>query len=119
MERKWKIQQMERHVETGVVTTVFWRYELTDGDYTVGYGEPLQLVNNHTDVDVENGFIPFDELNEESVMQWVIDSLGEGYINHMDENLMVDVNNHRKQIESFSYGLPWEIEVVGEHPDVE
>jgi len=112
MEKIWKIQQLERHVETGVVTTVYWRYEVVDGDYVAGYGEPLKLVDDYTNIDTENGFITFDELSEESVIEWVKDTLGEDYIHHMNERLVEDINAHNIQINSFSFGLPWEDDVI-------
>lgn len=72
MQFDWTIAQLERQTETGGVITAHWRVSSEDEAFTAGsYGS----AGFTPDPESEN-FIPFEELTEEVVIDWVKDALG-------------------------------------------
>ncbi len=66
----WKIDQLERNPLTGVVITVQWECHGVDDETqnSVYISSSLRLPPNDPD---NPDFIPFDELSEQAVLEWV------------------------------------------------
>jgi hypothetical protein len=63
----WKIEQMERRAESGGVITAYWRATTDDDGYSAtSYGSV-----SFTPDPASPGFVPFDSLTEDMVLQWV------------------------------------------------
>jgi hypothetical protein len=118
MEKIWKIQQLERHIESGVVIGIHWKYTVSSDDFTASHQDVLQIVDDYRNVDTENNFVPFENLDEPKLIEWAITKLGNEFVLHMDEKLSNEVQLHINKTQQFSYGLPWE-EVLTEEPEIE
>lgn len=67
----WSILSLERNTSDGGVVVAHWRCDGADGDYKAGaYGS----VGFTPDPEAE-GFIPFDQLTEADVLEWVYASV--------------------------------------------
>ncbi len=115
MERIWKVRQLERHVQSGVVTGIHWRYEVSSNNFTASHQDVLQIIDDYREVDTQNNFIAFENLDETTIIQWITNKLGNDFISHMDEKLSNEVQSDITKIQQFSYGLPWE-ETPNEEP---
>ena len=119
MERIWKVRQLERHVQSGVVTGIHWRYEVSSNNFTASHQDVLQIIDDYREVDTQNNFIAFENLDETTIIQWITNKLGNDFISHMDEKLSNEVQSDINRIQQFSYGLPWEETPTEEPMDVE
>lgn len=64
IEYAWKIEQMERKPDTGLVTVVHYRVTATDGDLVADVYGTLSMEPGET-------FIPFEQLTQRDVISWV------------------------------------------------
>jgi hypothetical protein len=72
MNHTWKIEQLEyNNDEHGGVITAHWRCFSTDGNHTVSRYGSAGFTPNPED----EGFIPLEELSEETVLEWVWESV--------------------------------------------
>lgn len=62
-----KILDLERNLSDGTVTEVYWQATLKDGEYSVGAYGTVSLVRD----DNSAAFIPFEDLTEAKVIEWV------------------------------------------------
>ena len=67
----WTITQLERNADDNGVVTAHWRVSAVDGDYTASsYGTCSWTPEPSTE-----GFVPFEDLTEAMVIEWVKGSL--------------------------------------------
>jgi hypothetical protein len=67
----WSIAQLERNADDNGVVTAHWRVSAVDGDYTASsYGTCSWTPDPSTE-----GFVPFEDLTEAMVIEWVKGSL--------------------------------------------
>ena len=67
----WSIANLERNTSDGGVVVAHWRATATDGDFSASsYG----TVGFTPDPDSED-FVPFDDLTEADVLEWVYESV--------------------------------------------
>ena len=67
----WTIAQLERNTADGGVVVAHWRVSKTDGDYSASsYG-----TCSWTPEPTSDDFVPFEDLTEALVIEWVKDSL--------------------------------------------
>tara|TARA_B110000858_G_C17782889_1_gene465684 strand:+ start:1549 stop:1860 length:312 start_codon:yes stop_codon:yes gene_type:complete len=102
MEYTWKIYDLKRTIDNGVVTSVTYACE---GEYESNFdrkiGE-LEVVGSTSD----EGFVSFDDLTEEIVLGWVSSSIDQPAI----ELLISSSIHERVQIQSAiteATGTPW------------
>ena len=98
----WKIAQLERETEDNFVFTAHWTVnaiEITEdkqysaGSYgSIGFQRPENLV-------------PFEELNEELVVSWVQEAIGEEQVETMETAL--DAQIAEQKAPTKAQGLPW------------
>lgn len=98
----WKITQMKRKPLNGCVFMVDYNITGTDGEYT---GETfcstlLEIPEN------ENDLIPFENLSEDLVLQWVKERLGEGSIENLKKEVLDSIEKQKNPTELT--GLPWQ-----------
>jgi len=97
-----QIAQLDRTLPSGVVNTIHWQASQTDGDFTASaYGSLGVPAADPT----APGFIPFEELTEEQVKQWVITTMGEEQVAALQANLdgQIEAQKHPTS----ASGLPW------------
>jgi hypothetical protein len=101
MTTTFKITNMDRLTPTGFVVTVHWTASQTDGDFsastysTVGFTEqPGQTL------------IPYDELTEAAVVEWVKASLGAEGVAAVDAALAANIAEQKAPQKAT--GTPWE-----------
>lgn len=91
-----KLQTEDNHNYTNIVVGIDWILTTTDGTYTasVGKQQPIAFA--------EGNFIPYDQLSEDEVKQWLFESMGER--KQMFENQMeININKKYKPVTV----LPW------------
>jgi hypothetical protein len=99
-----QIEQLDRTLPDGCVTTIHWSAIQTDGGFTTSvYGSLNVPAKDPSDPT----FIPFDDLTEEQVKQWVLDTMGEEQVAALQANLdgQIEVQKHPTQ----ASGLPWPV----------
>jgi hypothetical protein len=97
-----QIAQLDRTLPDGCVQTIHWTATQTDGTFTASaYGSLGVPAKDPSDP----GFIPFEELTEEQVKQWVLDTMGEEQVEALQANLDGQINAAR--FPTSASGLPW------------
>ena len=100
----WSIKQLDRRVSDGFVVTAHWRCTTVDGEYSVSdygiacwsEGEPV---------------IPFENLNEETVLEWVWESFNNGApISRSKADIEANLTSQLNKLKNpvVVPGLPWE-----------
>ena len=82
----WKIENVEREAESGLVTTVHWR---VNGSAPTGVEDKTVNSTSYGAVTLERGeeFIAFEDLTEQTVLQWVKDKLGKEYVDSIEMSI--------------------------------
>lgn len=100
----WTIENMDRRISDGFVTTAHWRATAVDGDITVtaygscgfGQGEPV---------------VPYADLTEESVLGWCFENGVDKA--EIEANLTSQINSQKNPVSAS--GTPWSaVEVSAE-----
>lgn len=96
----WKIEEMERHLDSGVVYTVHYRVtRFKDGEQSGAYG------SLNFEAPPEDELIPYANLTEEICIDWCKDQLGEEQVTSIDEKL--DALIAEKLAPTVAKGMPW------------
>lgn len=103
----WKIDQMERQTSDGLVTTVHWRANATE---TVG--EKVYRAGSYGSIGLTAGdvIIPFADLTEEVVIDWVKDSLGEEQVTSIESGLAAQVASQKAPVSVSGFPEAWTAE---------
>ncbi len=100
MTTAFKISQMDRLTADGFVCTVHWTASQTDGEYsastfsTVGFTEQP-----------EQSLIPYADLTEAQVVEWVKASLGEEGVTAINTALVNNIADQKAP--KVAAGVPW------------
>jgi hypothetical protein len=94
----WKIAQLERQTEDGFVFTVHYTVNADDGTYTSGAYGSLGLER-------PDNLIPFSQLTEEIVVNWVKEQFGEEKVIEIEAALQAQLDEQRNP--SKAVGVPW------------
>ena len=97
----WTIANLERNTADGGVVVAHWRCNEQDGDYTASaYGTCGFTYDASAD-----GFVPFEQLTEMEVLQWVFDQMGVEQVTNIQENLHKQIEEQKAP--SVTSGVPW------------
>jgi len=109
MEKNWTIADLKRYPENGLVFDVTYIINFALEDIQDRHVGGLQLEGDPED---EN-FIPFEEITEEVVIDWVKTELGEEKLDEIYSNMTTRLEEklERKNNPPFLEGKPWEKEV--------
>lgn len=94
----WKIANLEREAQDGFVFTAHYTIDVEDGTYragaygSIGFERPENL-------------IPFADLTEEQVIDWVKEALGSEKVVEIGEALLTQLNEQRQPTKLA--GVPW------------
>ena len=98
----WAINTLERHTADGIVYTVHYTVNATDGTYSSGaYGSiGLEAPAEGDEV------IPYDELTEEIIISWTQTALGgQEKVDEIEAALQAQINEKRAPTKA--NGVPW------------
>lgn len=101
MELIWKIANLERTLPSGVVSTVHYTIEAIDDGFTAGAYGSHALAGDPA----QDGFIPFDQLDEATVIAWVKAALGEEKVASVSNSLAAQID--LKKNPKIAVGTPW------------
>ena len=99
----WSINTLERHTSSGIVYTVHYNINATDGTYSEGaYGSVGLLPPPEEGYDV----IPYDDLTEEVVLGWTQAALGgDEKVTEIQNALQARIDE--KRAPTTAHGVPW------------
>lgn len=101
MTTTFKITNMDRLTADGFVVTVHWTASQTDGDYTA---VPIYSTVSFTEQPGQS-LIPYDQLTESQVIEWVKASLGEEGVAAIDTALAANIADQKAP--KVAAGVPW------------
>ena len=104
---KWKIDQMERQTSDGLVTTVHWRANATE---TVGGKDYSADSYGSIGLTAGSAMIPFADLTEEVVIDWVKDSLGEEQVTSIESGLTAQIASQKAPVSVSGFPEAWTAE---------
>lgn len=93
----WTISEMQRKETNGFVTHVWYRVTNADGEYssvTTGECDYIQE---------ENTFTPYDDLEQDAVIDWVQESLGKETVAAIEASLDAQIVAKKAVVR----GIPW------------
>lgn len=96
----WKISNLDRNTADGFVNTVHWTASQTDGDL---YASTYSTVS-FTKEDGIN-YVPYSELTEAAVVEWVKGSLGAEGVAAVDAALAANIAEQKAP--KVATGTPW------------
>jgi hypothetical protein len=97
-----QITQLERILPNSVIYMVHWNVNQTDGKFTACvYGSSNLPFKDPSDPT----FILFDQLTEEQVKQWVIDTMEEEQVKSLQASLASQIEAQKNPVTAT--GVPW------------
>ena len=100
MTTTFKISQMDRLTSDGFVVTVHWTASQTDGDYTASTYSTVGFTEQP-----DQSLIPYEDLTEAQVVEWVKASLGEEGVAAIDTALANNIADQKAP--KVAAGVPW------------
>ena len=98
---KWAIANLERHTADGVVTTAHYTVDAKDEAYSAGAYGSIGLEQPDP-----TSMIPFSQLTEETVIDWVKEKLGgDEKVEEIEAALQAQLDEQHAP--SRAAGLPW------------
>ena len=95
----WTISNLDRQVSDGLVTTAHWRVDAVDGEHTAGAYGSVGFTRG-------DDFIPFEQLTEAQVVEWVKAQLD---VAEIEASLAGQIDKQKNPVTA--HGLPWTSEV--------
>jgi len=94
----WVITNLDREVASGLVTTVYYSVLASENIYqTSTYGT--------VDLDRADDIIPFEDLTEQLIIDWIKDKLGKKRVDSIIAYLQTQLNDQKTP--KTAKGLPW------------
>jgi hypothetical protein len=100
----FKISQMDRDTSDGFVRTVHWNASQVDASDSVEFSASTYSTASFTKEDGIN-YVPYEELTEAAVVQWVKDSLGSEGVAAVDAALAANIADQKAP--KVASGMPW------------
>lgn len=94
----WKIAQLERETQDGFVFTAHYTVDAEDGTYRAGAYGSIGFQRPDT-------LIPFADLTEAQVIEWVKEALGSEKVVEIGQALLNQLDEQRQPTKQA--GLPW------------
>jgi hypothetical protein len=96
----WKISTLDRNTADGFVNTVHWNASQVDGDFTASTYSTVSFTK-------EDGinYVPYAELTEAAVVEWVKGSLGADGVAAVDAALAANIAEQKAP--KVATGTPW------------
>lgn len=98
----WTISQLERTLPTGVVFIAHWRVSASDGAASgTVYGTAALEAKDPSDPT----FVPYEDLTEALVIDWVKDVMGEEQVAAHEANVQAQIDAQQNPVTAA--GTPW------------
>jgi len=96
----WKISTLDRNTADGFVNTVHWNASQVDGDFTASTYSTVSFTK-------EDGinYVPYADLTEAAVVEWVKGSLGADGVAAVDAALAANIAEQKAP--KVATGTPW------------
>jgi hypothetical protein len=96
----WKISTLDRDTSDGFVRVVHWNASQADGNFTASTYSTVSFTK-------EDGinYVPYDELTEAAVVEWVKGSLGAEGVAAVDAALAQNIELQKNPVQAT--GTPW------------
>ena len=96
----WKISTLDRDTADGFVNTAHWTASVTDGDFTASTYSTVGFTK-------EDGinYVPYEQLTEAQVIEWVKASLGAEGVAAIDTALANNIAEQKAP--KVAAGTPW------------
>lgn len=94
----WRIANLERQTADGYVYTAHYTVDAHDGTYSAGAYGSVNLERPET-------LIPYADLTEEKVIEWVKEALGSDKVLEIGQALLDRIEEQRQPTKAA--GLPW------------
>ena len=96
----WKISTLDRDTADGFVRVVHWNASQVDGDFTASTYSTVSFTK-------EDGinYVPYSELTEAAVVEWVKGSLGAEGVAAVDAALAANIADQKAP--KVAAGVPW------------
>jgi len=100
MTTTFKISQMDRHTTDGFVNVVHWNASQVDGDFSASTYSTASFTK-------EDGinYVPYADLTEAAVIEWVKGSLGAEGVAAVDAALAANIELQKNPV--IATGTPW------------
>lgn len=97
---KWEILDLKREVEDGYVFNVYYNIIANEDNM---FATKTGIVN--LERPEEGKLIPYENLTEELILEWIKDKMGEEMVNQEEEFLEGEILKQKQPKEA--YGVPW------------
>jgi len=97
----WTISTMEHNTADGGVIVAHWQCTEVDGDYSARAYSTQSFTYDASSPD----FIPYDDLTEEVVLQWVFDAMGTEEVTRIQDSLTANIEEQKNP--TTQDGVPW------------
>jgi hypothetical protein len=96
----WKISTLDRNTADGFVQTVHWTASQIDGEFTASTYSTVGFTK-------EDGinYVPYADLTEAAVIEWVKASLGDDGVAAVDSALAANIAEQKAP--KMAVGVPW------------
>ena len=98
----WTISELNRTLPDGMVYTAHWRVSDTDGDAS---GSVYGTISFPAKDPSDPSFIPYDQLTEAQVLQWVFDAMGADTVAAHEANVAAQIEAQKNP--TTAAGVPW------------
>jgi hypothetical protein len=95
----WKVAQLERETSDGYVFTVHYTVDAKDDTYSAGAYGSIGLERPEGDM------VPFADLTEEMVIDWVKKKFGDEKVAEIEDALQAQIEEQHQP--SKAAGVPW------------
>jgi hypothetical protein len=105
MTTTWQIAQLKRTPDTELVNEVLYVMNFTHEQESDRHVGVIRLTGDPTDP----AFIPFEDLTEATVLQWVQDELGQEKIDEIEASALtrLQADHNKRTNPEFLTGFPW------------
>ena len=102
---EWKILELKRIIYSGLVTEIYYQVIASEGRFKSFYGDILKLEGD----EYSSEFIPFENLSQEIVLDWIKLKLGSDKISQILSELETKLNTNIEigSNQTTSFGFPW------------
>ena len=97
----WTISTLEHNTADGGVIVAHWQCTEVDGDYSARSYSTQSFTYDASSPD----FIPYADLTEEVVLQWVWDEMGVDEVTRIQESLHSNIEEQKNP--TVEDGVPW------------
>lgn len=98
----WSISQLDRTLPDGVVYTAHWRVSKTDGTAS---GTVYGTISFPAKDPSDPTFVPYDQLTEAQVIQWVKDEMGAEQVAAHEASVAAQIDKQKNP--TTAAGVPW------------